>query len=374
MQRVPAALIVLGLTASGCGFSSVDPDSSVSISGRALDASGRPLANAPVLLMKQADLGEVVFGTILAVGTLSAICFAPDPPAICDKARTTTTDAEGRYHFEVKGSDTQGSLGTESTMNVVFSDRSAGASTTISFAAEDEAVTVPDARLWDLRADATRRAGRIDVSWRPLPRAAGEKASYSAQLYDARTGAALWTEPVDDGRADLDPRLLEDRKGTVAVAAGAELSGGEGAGGARASYSSARLPIGPSAGAPPSRGRPCAPVTGTAPEVGRFRAPCPATDGELDAPSKLTAKGEAPVTGVVVDLGRPRPIDLVVARGFSGQFLVETSTDGRSYLTVATGTGLAYAASPAGRPSARYVRLRSPAGLDESLASELSVW
>lgn len=374
MRTLPALFATLSMTVTGCGMSAVESDATVTVSGRALDASGAPLADAPVLLIRQADIGQVVFGSILAVGTLSAICFAPDPPAICDRARTAKTDADGRYVFEVKGSDTQGSLGTEATMNVVFSGRSAKTSTTVSFVARDEEVTVPDARLWNLDADVAQRAGGIQLSWRPLSRAAGAKASYSAQLYDADTGTALWTQPASGGRADLDPRLLEDKDGAVAVGAAVELDGGEGIGEARASYLSPRLTVRSSAGAPPSRGRPCAPVTGTGPSVGRFRNPCPATDGDLTQPAKLTAKGGNPVTGVVVDLGRTRPVSLVVARGFSGQLLVELSTDGTTYRTVATGLGLAYAAEPEGRPAARYVRLRSPVGLDESLSAELSVW
>ena len=80
------------------------------------------------------------------------------------------------------------------------------------------------------------------------------------------------------------------------------------------------------------------------------------------------------VSGVVVDLGAPRPVSLVVARGFAGQVLVELSDDGRSWRTVATSSGSAVALSVPGRPSARFVRLRSPVGLDESLATEVSVW
>jgi hypothetical protein len=373
MRRVPALVTVFGLAVAGCGFSSVDPNSTVSVSGRALDASGKPLRNAHVLLVKQADIGEVIFGSILTVGTLSTICFAPAPPAICEKAHTTTTDSAGRYHFDIKGSDTQGSLGTEATMNVVFSGRSSKTSTTVSFAAKDNAVTVPDARLWDLAAAVSRR-GAIRLTWRPLSRSAGSKARYSAQLYDTKTGAVLWTQPASGGHTDIDPRLLEDRHGAVAVSAGAELSGGSGTARVRASYLSPRLPVTASAGAPPSRGRPCAAVTGTATAAVRVRTPCGSTDGDLGAPARLSGGGSETVSGVVVDLGRVRPIDLVVARGFSGQLLVETSTDGTTFSTVATGFGQAYAVKPAGRPSARYVRLRSPAGLDESLSSALSVW
>jgi hypothetical protein len=374
MRRPSALLAALALTTAGCGLSSVDSDSTVSISGRALDTTGAPLGHAHVLLMRQADLGQVIFGSILTVGTLSTICFAPAPPAICDKARTTTTDAGGRFHFEVKGSDTHGSLGTEATMNVVFSDITATSSTTVSFTAEDTAVTIPDARLWNLAAKASPGATRIGLSWRPLARSAGSKADYSAELYDADSGAVLWTQPASGGRAEIDPRLLEDRHGAVAVSAGVALPGGKGAGGVRASYLSARVPVTSGAGAPPSRGRPCSTVVGTTPADGGPQAPCTETDGDLGAPAGLTGRGGAPVTGVVVDLGSPRPVGLVVARGFSGQLLVETSLDGKAYRTVATGAGSAYAVRPPGRPRARYVRLRSPVGLDESLSSEVSVW
>jgi len=373
MRRVFVLATVLGLAAAGCGFSSVDPDSSVSISGRALEASGKPLAKTHVLLIRQADIGQVIFGSILTVGTLSTICFAPSPPAICDKARVATTDSDGRYHFEVKGSDTQGSLGTEATMNVVFSGRSSKTSTTVSFGAKDTSVTVPDARLWDLGAKASG-GGQIAVSWRPLSKGAGANTSYSAQLYDADTGSVLWSQPASGRRTTIDPRLLEDRKGLVAVSATTELSGGDGVGKVRASYLSARLPVAPSAGVPVSRGRPCAGLAGSAPTRTKVTSPCGATDGNLTEPAGLTTGGAKTVSGVVVDLGRIRPVNLVVARGFGGQFLVEVSTDGTNFTTVATGSGQAYAVRPDGGPRARYVRLRSPVGLDESLSSEVSVW
>lgn len=371
MRRVPAVLATLSLAATGCSFSSVDPESDIHISGRALDAAGKPLANSQVLLIKQADIGEVVFGTILAVGTLSAICFAPDPPTICDKARKTTTDADGRYAFDLKGADTQGSLGTEATMNVVFSGKSR-TSTTVSFGAKETEIVLPDARLWNLAARVSQRSGEIDLTWSPLPRAAGSKPGYSAQVYGTGSGS-LWSQPASGDRAELDPRLLEDKGGSVAVSAGATLGGGSGTGKVRVGYLSARLPVKASAGAPPSRGRRCAAVTGTAPQTAGFTK-CAATDGDLDQPARLSAGNGAVVSGVVVDLGRARPIDLVVARGFAGQFLVEISDDGKTFSTVGTELGTAVAVRPQGSPTARFVRLRSPTGLDQSLSSELSVW
>jgi len=364
-----AALVVL---VSGCSFSSVDPDADVTIEGRALDASGKPLANTDVLLFKQADIGEVIFGTVLAVGTLSTICLLPDPPAICDDAQRTSTDSNGRYEFELKGSDTQGTAGTESTMNVVFASKSGKGSTAVSFTAEDTDITLPDARLWRANPQVSQSPGSIRLSWQSLPAAAGGDPSYSAQLYEP-DGSVQWSQAASGSSADLDPRILEDRDGSVAVTGYAELSGASGADEVRASYLSASLPVRATAGAPPSRGRQCAPVTGTAARDGRFSA-CGVTDGDLDQAAQLKGQRGAVVSGVVVDLGSPRPISLVVARGFGGQVLVETSNDGRSYQTVATASGPAIATEPQLTVTARYVRLRSPGGLSQSLAAEVSVW
>lgn len=376
MSTAPAvfAALLLGplsLTAAGCSFSSLDPDEQVTISGRALDARGRPLVDTSVLLFKQADLGEVVFGSVLVVGSLSTVCLLPDAPALCDDARTATTDADGRYRFELEGSDTQGTLGTESTLSVVFGQES---STTVSFTVEDADVSLPDARLWNARPRVTQQGGGIEVAWSPLPRGAGDDAAYSAQLFEGRSPAPLWTEDASGGSADLDPRLLEDRSGAVAAGAGADLPDSDGADDVRASYLSRRLPVRGTAGAPPSRGRPCAAVTGTAPARDGRLSRCAATDGDLDEPARLRGRGSAVVVGTVVDLGSARPVDLVVARGFAGQVLLEVSADGRSWQTVATDSGAALAIDPPGEPTARFVRLRSPSGLDQSLAAELSVW
>lgn len=368
MRRLAAALLVLLTT--GCSFSQVDPDARVEVTGRVLDASGRPLAGARVLLLKQADLGEVVFGSVLAIGTLSTICYLPDPPALCRSAVRATADADGRYAFHLDGADTQGTLGTASTMNVVFSAATGAASTTVGFTVAKEEVRLPDARLWQSRVRVAADRSGIRLRWSRLP---GGGASYTAQAYGRDAPAALWSQPARGLRAGIDPRLLESRAGAVAVGAQQPLRGASGARTVVAHYLSRRVPVHVPVGTPASRGRPCAPVTGTAPvEHDRFSR-CAATDGDLTAPAHLTARGQAVVTGVVVDLGRSRPVDLVVARGFAGQVLVELSADGTTYATRATASGTTAIPVP-GRPSARYVRLRSPAGLDESLSSEISVW
>jgi hypothetical protein len=255
-------------------------------------------------------------------------------------------------------------------LNVVFSGPADQGSTTVSFTAEDETISLPDARLWRARPRATS-GGSIRLSWRPLPNAAGPRRTYSAQAFEKSSQTALWSQSAKGSAASIDPRILEDGSGSVAVSAHSGLSGGSGAGHLSASYLSTKVPVRSSAGKPASRGARCAPVTGTAPAVNGAYTRCASTDGDLTSPAHLSGNGV--VDGVVVDLGRARPIDLVVARGFAGQVIVETSADGRSFQTVATSSGTVALPIP-GRPTARYVRLRSPSGLDESLSSEVSIW
>ncbi len=374
MRRVPALVAALSLAITGCSASDVDPDATVRITGRALDASGHPLSGAKVLLFKRADLGEIVIGTTLAIGTLSTICLLPEAPAVCGKARTATTAGNGRYEFELKGSDTQGTLGSEATLSVVFSGAEAQGSTSVSFVAGDTEVRVPDARLWRARPRLTSPGGPVRLSWSPLGDGAGDDVEHVVQALDADTGSVLWSQPATGTEAAVDPRVLEDRPATIAVGATADLPGGREAGDVRVSYLSARLPVEGSAGAPVSRGRACAAVTGPQARLAAPTPGCPFTDGDLAAPARLDADGRATVTGVVVDLGSVRPVDLVVARGFAGQFLVELSRDGRTFRPVASELGTTVAVDPPATPSARFIRVRSASGVDQSLAAEVSAW
>jgi hypothetical protein len=371
MRRVPVLAVALCLAATGCSTSDIDPDATVRISGRALDAAGKPLSDTSVLLFKQADLGELLVGTVLAIGTFSTVCFLPDPPAVCAKAHQSTTDADGRYEFELEGSDTQGTLGTRSTLSVVFAGRSAQDGTAVSFTAEDPEIDLPDARLWRARAEVSRPPGEIALSWSPLQ--TGDDVDYTVRLFD-ETGTTFWSDAASGERASVDARILEDRSGEIAIDAASPLSGGTGAGDVFASRSSARLPVEATAGAPPSRGGACAAVTGSRGRLAAPEASCPLTDGDLATPAGVRVGAEKVVTGYVIDLGAVRPVDLVVARGFAGQILVEVSTDGTTYQPVGSEQGTTITVEPAGAPSARYVRVRSALGLDQSLAAEVSAW
>jgi hypothetical protein len=366
-------LPVVLLLATACQFSHVDPKATVIISGRALSATGRPLGGVAVHLYKEPDVGEVIIGSVLALGSLGAICLLPAAPAICDQGRTATTNAEGTYRFAVQGSDTQGLVGDASTLDVVFTDPNSdrGASTTLRFQAQSNRVRLPATRLWDARPRVRARVAArptFATSWSRLPAADGTSARYSVQLLDPSNGSQLWSQEAGDTHAQIDARIVEDHPADAAVTARATVHGTD------TIYLSARRPVRPIAGAPPSRNRPCAALLGRKRFATAAQPRCAATDGDLTTPARLSAGTGRTVTGLVVDLGRVRQVSLVVVRGMAGPVVVETSTNGRTYRRVGTAQGSPIAVDAPGRPAARYVRVRAAGGLDESMVAEVSVW
>jgi hypothetical protein len=371
-----AAVSVVAIVATGCTISPVKPEATVVISGRALTSTGAPLAHTQVHLYKEADFGEAIVGSVLAVGSLGGICLFPGAPAVCHKGHVATTGLDGSYRFTLKGSDTQGLVGNESTLDLVVADPkggAAGASTTISFKVASTAVTLPAARVWDALPRVAEGSGIIGLSWTTLPAAYGSGATYSAQLLDPSRPVPMWTQAASGSRAQIDARVLEDRAAAAAVTARTTLTAG-----VHGIYLSARVAVRPIAGAPPSRHAHCLAVTGTTTLATTPQTVCVATDGDLTSPARLTATNGRVVTGVVIDLGKVRPVSLIVARGVGGMVVVELSTDGVTYHQVSIGSGPTIAVStpgiPPGSPAARYVRVRAPGGLDESLLTEVSVW
>lgn len=361
------------LLLQACEFSHVDPQQTVSISGRALDENGQPLRGATVHLYKEPDAGEALIGTVLVLGSLGGVCLFPGAPDVCTKGRTATTSADGSYTFALKGSDTQGLIGDASTLDVVVGDPRGGGrpgSTTLRFKVRQDATTLPDARIWKSTPSVRPASGRQawDLAWAALAPADGTGAKYSAQLLDPHGGSPLWSQAAKGTATTIDARVLEDHAADAAVVAHATLPD------VTAIYYSARTPVTPIAGAPPSRHKPCSAVTGTTSLSTFAQQPCGATDGDLTSASRLAGPNGAAATGVVLDLQTARPVSFVVGRGLAGSVLIEVSADGRTYTQIATGTNSSVGVAPPGAPVARYVRVRSPAGLSESLLSELSVW
>jgi hypothetical protein len=369
---IPIVAVLAALLAAGCHPSPVQPTATVIISGRALSATGAPLASTQVHLYKEADFGEAVIGSVLTLGTLGGICLFPGAPAVCHKGHSATTGADGSYRLTLKGADTQGLVGDKATLDLVVADPAGGAtgaSTTVRFTVGSTAVTLPDARLWNAKQHLSEGSGQITLTWSAVPTTHGTGASYSAQLLDPARAYPIWSQNASGGRTKIDARILEDRAAAAAITVRTTLSKG-----VHAVYLSARTQVRPIAGTPPSRHRPCYAVTGTTTLAMARQTVCVATDGDLTSPAHLTPTNGKVVTGVMIDLGVARPISLVVARGTGGMVVVEVSSNGTAYREVATGSGDTVAVTPAGRPIARYVRVRSPGGLDESLLAEVSVW
>jgi hypothetical protein len=364
-----SATLLTGTAA--CTFSPVKPDATVVITGRALSTTGAPLARASVHLYKEADIGEAIVGSALLLGSLGGICLLPGAPPVCHQGHSTTTDASGAYKFTLKGSDTQGLIGDESTLDLVVTAPKAtagGPSTTLRFKVGSATKALPDARLWNAAVHATTAAGQVRLNWSALPPNSGSAAAYTTYLYSPGTATVVYSAPATAHPAAIDGRLLEDRDASAGIGAASTLSG------VHAYYSSASITVHPVVGAPPSRHQPCSAVTGTSTLATTPQTVCVVTDGDLAAPAGLVATNGQPVTGAVVDLGHARAISLVVARGVTGATIVEISTDGRVYRQVGTAAGTTVVVTLTGRPVARYVRVRSPNGLDESRMAELSVW
>jgi hypothetical protein len=201
-----------------------------------------------------------------------------------------------------------------------------------------------------------------------LPGTGGSGPDYSVQFLDPTQGLALWSQSAAGTQARIDGRVLEDHRADAAVTARADLRGVD------AVYLSARKPVDPIAGAPPSRHHSCSAVTGTKRLAAVKQGDCAATDGDLLSPARLAGAHGKVVTGVVIGLGHAHGVALVVARGLAGSVVIELSTNGRTYHRVAVADASTIAVHLPRRPVARYVRVRSASGLDESLLFEVAVW
>jgi len=376
MPKTLPIVMAAALVVTGCTFSKVDPKATVTISGSVLAANGSPVAGAQVRVFAESDLANLVFGGVLALGTLGSICLLPDAPTVCHRGHTATTGPDGRFTLKLKGSDTQGLIGTEATLDAVVAAPEAtqsDPSTTLSFAVKATTVQLPAARLWDAGQRVAEAHGAISLTWKPLPADFGSDPSFSAQLFARDQAATLWSQAAKSGSTSIDARVLEDVDGSAAASARTILSG-VGTGSVHANYLSGRVPVKATAGAPPSRHRPCSAVIGAVDPTAKAQPTCGATDGDLAQPARLTGSNAEVVTGAVIDLGRAAPITFVVAHGIAGMTVVEVSTDGTHYRQVGILTDSPAALSPPGHPVARYVRVRAPSGLDESLLYEISVW
>ena len=335
-HRVTLAVLgvaaALGLSLPGCnGFSKLDPNAAVHVSGRVLAADGTPAKGARVLLFKESDIGEVAVGLTFAIGSLGVVCLTPVAPSVCAGARKVTTGSDGGYSFDLHGSDTQGSIANASTFDVTALVPAPGGGnvvSTVRFEIQRAELTVPDLRVWAASPDVSTAASEVSVRWPDLPRDGyGASPAYTVRWLDGAAQQAVWAVSNAAPGVRADARVLEDRSGNIEVDADTTMPGPDTD--FRFTYSSQPIAFRGPAGAPPSRGDPCYAYGGDGRPVAV--TPCHLTDGDLFTHAGLQTGAcsgcTAPThSAAYVDLGRVRPVSLVVVRGGASFLLVEGRT------------------------------------------------
>ena len=201
-----------------------------------------------------------------------------------------------------------------------------------------------------------------------------------SSLRFTRGSERVWSFRLGSLGGRFDPRYLEDSQGSVAVVSEERgLSVGASFGSTiDMVWRSARFPYVSPVGAPVSRGARCS-VTSAAKKL-VAQSNCRITDGDFSnafephtcAPNSTCT--EPNHRRVILDLGKLRPVTLVVIRGCSGRCAVEVSSNARAWKMIgsrADGQGFV-GLTPAAGVRARYVRVRSDADL--SRLAEVSVW
>jgi hypothetical protein len=374
-----AALAVL----SACTASRVDPKADIDISGSVQRAGGVPVPGAQLALTLEGDAGDV----LLAITTIGVACLDREAgPAICRKARITSTRSNGAFGYKIKGKDTQSTFGYSAVLSVTTAlarkeNESSGSSTTYRFHVQTEKLNLP-IRLWEPSLAARTGSFGARISFGRLPAGLVPKQlAVGSQEYTVeftRGDEVVWM--LGDARpvTVFDPRVLEDSSGTVRVLAAAssvhvsESLGDEIAFTMRSGARQYESPLDP----PVSRGKGCSVVD----ERGnRYPiAPCTLTDGTFA--KEFTSIVCTGATGCVeprheaafIDLGQRVAASLVVVRGCRTTCRVETSIDARTWRL----TGLAQteqAAFPLTRAvAARYVRVSGSPSVDG--LTQISVW
>lgn len=380
MPKPAATALLVLLTACSITPSEVAADARIEVTGIVSYQDGGPATDVPVSLVRHEGVAE----SLTAVLTLGATCLGDDKAlSVCKSARRASTGRNGRYSFRLTGRDTQGLVGDASTLEATAQlprarTEASGPSATVRFLVQTERVDVP-LHMWEPAVEAVADARAGTVTWTDVPAAvvpaeADAAGAIERVAFQRGAGELVWQAPGRSGLATFDPRVLEDSRGTVSVAAEWKNVRVHDERGRMIDLilRSARMPYRSRAGAPPSRGAACWWQAGGAvvPMV-----PCPLTDGEFATPAGQPAcPGETPcgpATDVVVDRGAAAPLALIVVRGCRDRCLVSTSTDAKRWTPAGSIAGSEVALPIAKPVTARYVRV---GGEDLDTLREVSLW
>lgn len=386
MRRLAGAMALLALLAAGCGEASrLDRGARVEVRGQVLRADGAAAPEAAVGLSK--DLGFAEFmDTMFTVFSFGMPCLMPEPPDLCrDRMQRGAVDGDGRYRFELSGSDAQSFFGLASTMNVTGALPAtegwyAGPSTSVQFRIQTESLDLPPFRFWEPAVEVRQGGSGTEVHWSPFPPEIGPIGGYAVQFTDGR-GQTVWARR-SGGPFTVDPRVLEDMVGGVGVLADGEAV----ALGTTVDliYRSGQRPVqGP--GVPPSRGAGC--IVFGEDGGGEVHLPqCPLTDGDFAEPMNAATVRDCDPSAdascrhgigyaVVIDLAQPSARSLLVLRGARSEVLVDWSDDLANWRASATlsPAGDEHLTVPLAGVTARYLRLRAPFGPVGDFR-EVSIW
>ena len=367
-----AAAVSFAVNGVACGeTSTIDPDANVSIVGQVRTSTGASLADRPVRLASQEAGSDVA----LAVVTLGLACTG----GICgDTVRSSRTQSDGTFRFDLEGRDTQTSFGNVRAQ--VLSASAAptglevsGASVAARFVVQTERLKLPPLQMVDPSLSLIDVPGKAVASWTPSP-----GAPYTL-TFETDSVFPVWQVTTAETEVTIDSRVLEGSSGRLVLSGETadEIEGSD------LSLTWRSPGIGYAAtGTPVSRGALCRygtvdSASGTEPE-GRV---CDITDGELffasapvgDCPSRPSRRAaarrcETPTTATI-ELPSAEPVDLIVVRGCEGNCLVELSSDGQRFRPAGTAT-TAFAAIRLPVTTVRSVRV----GLGTSGLREVSVW
>jgi hypothetical protein len=319
------------------------PPDGIPVSGRVLDANGRPVAGAGVTMTRHEGFFEGFAHALAAIGTLGLACLAPD---VCTLPYgEAVTDDAGRYTVflktDVDDYDVLVGRGAESfTVKVDFAGKP---------------LRLPDVVWWSTAPRLERSGGTGRVRFRHAPAGVGTVERYDAKITGPEEHPPLLdlTSTLAGGSFDL--RRIEDVQGRLWVSATVRTKLG------KATYS-AYVPVS-GAARPMSRGKTCV-------EYGNARTirnrSCALTDGDLvnewhgASYSTVCKSGgtESCEQSVAVDLDAPRAIHYVSVQGCDTFFdQVQASVDGRTWRTLIPKGGSSEGCYAAVSGTARYVRV-----------------
>jgi hypothetical protein len=371
MRRLLASFLLLSC-------SPISSDADVTLDGTLLRHDKRAAASVKTVLVRVPDPLELLTQGITVVSTLGLACLNESSLPICKTVQSSTTDNDGRFHYEMKGSDVKGSFGQVSLFQLAATLPNGGASMQVgSFSFHKEALTIPGIQLWEpTGVMLSSTPADLRVRWDAFGGSHGHEPSggYTVR-FSADAGGDVWVQSAATSDGPIDARAVEDTFGRFTVAAHDKLEEFDlSYRSAAVAWSRAGSPV------PLSRGKPCL-VEGTSgPEDAGV--PCPLSNGAFGdnfAAAKVCAVDAGACTVnryVQVDLGAAQTITTVFAHGLSatGKIAVETSTDGASFTEVArVERSEPYLRLTLPATTARWVRLRVIEGTLSAL-SELSVW